>query len=153
MFHFQHCAVTSPYPKRKAIVESLIRKGAHLNEKNKELLAPIHLAADLGHLDVLDTLLRLGAKVNLVDVLGQTALHRTARDDKTQAVRVLLSHNADTSIVSLLGNDNRFILLFTFTFTIIFSCSTKYMLYFSGTCCKESLYASLVSLESSARAL
>ncbi|XP_026677687.1 tankyrase-like, partial [Diaphorina citri] len=97
-----HCAVTSPYPKRKAIVESLIRKGAHLNEKNKELLAPIHLAADLGHLDVLDTLLRLGAKVNLVDVLGQTALHRTARDDKTQAVRVLLSHNADTSIVSLL---------------------------------------------------
>lgn len=51
----------------------------------------------------LDSLLRLGAKVNVVDVLGQTALHRAARDDRTQVVRVLLSHQADTSVVSLLG--------------------------------------------------
>uniref|UniRef100_A0A8D8SAP2 Poly [ADP-ribose] polymerase n=1 Tax=Cacopsylla melanoneura TaxID=428564 RepID=A0A8D8SAP2_9HEMI len=98
-----HCAVSSPYPKRKQIVEMLVRKGAHLNEKNKELLAPLHIAADMGHLDILDTLLRLGAKVNAVDVLGQTALHRCAREDKTPALRVLLSHQADTSVVSLLG--------------------------------------------------
>lgn len=98
-----HCAVASPYPKRKQIVLSLMRKGASLNEKNKELLVPLHLACDLGHLDVIDSLLRLGAKVNVVDVLGQTALHRAARDDRTQVVRVLLSHQADTSVVSLLG--------------------------------------------------
>lgn len=72
MLTFQHCAVMSPYPKRKQVVETLVRKGAHLNEKNKELLTPLHIATDLSHYDLMDTLLRLGAKVNALDALGQT---------------------------------------------------------------------------------
>lgn len=62
----------SPYPKRKQEVETLVRKGAHLNEKNKELLTPLHIATDLSHYDLMDTLLRLGAKVNTLDALGHT---------------------------------------------------------------------------------
>lgn len=62
----------SPYPKRKQVVETLVRKGAHLNDKNKELLTPLHIATDLSHYDLMDTLLRLGAKVNALDALGQT---------------------------------------------------------------------------------
>ncbi|XP_023226265.1 tankyrase-2-like [Centruroides sculpturatus] len=31
-----HCGISSPYPKRKQVTEALIRKGANLNEKNKE---------------------------------------------------------------------------------------------------------------------
>lgn len=54
------------------MVETLVRKGAHLNEKNKELLTPLHIATDLSHYDLMDTLLRLGAKVNVLDALGQT---------------------------------------------------------------------------------
>lgn len=32
----QHCAVASPHPKRKQVTELLLRKGANINEKNKE---------------------------------------------------------------------------------------------------------------------
>lgn len=71
-----HCAVASPYPKRKQIVETLIRKNATLNEKSKEFLTPLHVAADHSHYDVMDVLLRHNAKVNALDGLGQTALHR-----------------------------------------------------------------------------
>ena len=64
--------MTSHYSKRKQVVETLIRKGASLNERNKELSAPIHVAADNSHYDVLDALLRHGSKVNALDALGQT---------------------------------------------------------------------------------
>lgn len=48
------------------------RKGAQLNESNKELLTPLHIAADYGHFDVMETFIRLGARVNATDGLGQT---------------------------------------------------------------------------------
>ena len=71
-----HCAVASPYPKRKQVIESLIRKNAALNEKNKDFLTPLHVATDHSHYDAMDVLLRHNAKVNALDGLGQTALHR-----------------------------------------------------------------------------
>ena len=55
-----HCAVSSPFPKRKAIVETLCRKGCNLNEKNKEFLTPLHVATDKSHYDGLELLQRLG---------------------------------------------------------------------------------------------
>lgn len=91
----------SPYPKRKQVVELLIRKGALLNEKNKDFLTPLHLAADHSYFEIMDLLLKNGAKVNVLDGLGQTALHRCARDDNLQACRLLLSYNIDPTIVSL----------------------------------------------------
>lgn len=98
-----HNAVTSAYPKRKQIVEMLIRKGVLLNEKNKDFLTPLHLAADHSHYEIMDLLLKNGAKVNVLDGLGQTALHRCARDDNVQACRLLLSYNIDPTIISLQG--------------------------------------------------
>lgn len=98
-----HVAVTSPFPKRKQVVEQLVRKGAHLNEKNKDFLTSLHLAGENGYLDIMETLLRHGAKVNALDGLGQTVLHRTAKEDNVQACRLLLSYNVDTSIISLQG--------------------------------------------------
>lgn len=98
-----HCAVTSVYPKRKQVVEILIRKGCLLNEKNKDSLTPLHLAIDHSHLDIVDLLLKNGAAINAIDGLGQTALHRCARDDNEQACRLLLSYNIDATIISLQG--------------------------------------------------
>lgn len=63
---------SSPYPKRKQVLEILVRKGAHLNEKNKEFLTPLHIACDMSHYDLMDSLLRIGAKVNALDAFGQT---------------------------------------------------------------------------------
>lgn len=71
-----HCAVASPYPKRKQVIEALIRKNAAMNEKNKDFLTPLHVATDHSHYDAMDILLRHNAKVNALDGLGQTALHR-----------------------------------------------------------------------------
>ncbi|XP_060809159.1 poly [ADP-ribose] polymerase tankyrase [Amyelois transitella] len=59
-----HCAASSVYPKRRQVIEMLIRKGAHMNEKNKAGQTPLQVGTELGHLDVIDVLIRhAGAKV------------------------------------------------------------------------------------------
>lgn len=68
----QHCAVGSTGSKRRGIVEALLRKGAPLHEKNKEFLTPLHVSADKSHYDIMELLLKHGAKVNALDGLGQT---------------------------------------------------------------------------------
>lgn len=68
----QHCAVGSTGSKRRGIVEALLRKGAPLQEKNKEFLTPLHVSADKGHYDIMELLLKHGSKVNALDGLGQT---------------------------------------------------------------------------------
>ncbi|KAK7933950.1 hypothetical protein WMY93_004846 [Mugilogobius chulae] len=88
-----HCAVASPHPKRKQVTELLLRKGANINEKNKDFMTPLHVAAERAHNDILEVLQKHGAKVNAVDTLGQTALHRAA----------LAGHIQTPSIVSLQG--------------------------------------------------
>lgn len=99
-----HCAVASPYPKRRQITEILIKKGASLNEKNKEHLTPLHIASEKAHLDVLEILLKHATiEVNGLDCLGQTALHRAARLGLVQVCRFLLDHGIDSTIVSLQG--------------------------------------------------
>ncbi|XP_078310376.1 poly [ADP-ribose] polymerase tankyrase-1-like [Crassostrea virginica] len=98
-----HCAAASPFPKRKQVVEALIRKGANLNDKNKEYVTALHIAADKAHYDVMDVLLKHSAKVNALDGLGQTALHRVAQQGNMQACRLLMSYGVDSSIVSLQG--------------------------------------------------
>ena len=60
-----HCAVCSPFPKRKSVAEMLYRKGANLNDKNKDFLTPLHSAVDKSHYDVIDVLLKLRAKVRI----------------------------------------------------------------------------------------
>lgn len=81
----------------------LIRKGALLNEKNKDFLTPLHLASDNSHYDIMESLLKNGSKVNVLDGIGQSALHRAARADDMQACRILLSYSIDSTIVSLQG--------------------------------------------------
>lgn len=39
----QHCAVSSLHPKRKQVTELLLRKGANVNEKNKEYVYSLKL--------------------------------------------------------------------------------------------------------------
>ncbi|XP_077478539.1 poly [ADP-ribose] polymerase tankyrase-1-like [Stigmatopora argus] len=98
-----HCAVASPHPKRKQVTELLLRKGANINEKNKDFLTPLHVAAERAHNDVMEVLQKHGAKVNALDTLGQTALHRAALAGHLQTCRLLLGYGADASLVSLQG--------------------------------------------------
>ncbi|XP_061782623.1 poly [ADP-ribose] polymerase tankyrase-1-like [Nerophis lumbriciformis] len=98
-----HCAVASPHPKRKQVTELLLRKGANVNEKNKDLMTPLHVAAERAHNDIMEVLQKHGAKVNALDTLGQTALHRAAMAGHLQTCRLLLGYGADASLVSLQG--------------------------------------------------
>uniref|UniRef100_A0A673N015 Poly [ADP-ribose] polymerase n=1 Tax=Sinocyclocheilus rhinocerous TaxID=307959 RepID=A0A673N015_9TELE len=98
-----HCAVASPHPKRKQVTELLLRKGANVNEKNKDFMTPLHVAAERAHNDIMEVLQKHGAKMNAVDTLGQTALHRAALAGHLQTCRLLLSYGADPAIVSLQG--------------------------------------------------
>ncbi|XP_076836958.1 poly [ADP-ribose] polymerase tankyrase-1 isoform X3 [Brachyhypopomus gauderio] len=98
-----HCVVASPHPKRKQVTELLLRKGANVNEKNKDFMTPLHVAAERAHNDILEVLQKHGAKTNAVDTLGQTALHRAALAGHLQTCRLLLSYGADPAVVSLQG--------------------------------------------------
>ncbi|XP_063836754.1 poly [ADP-ribose] polymerase tankyrase [Ostrinia nubilalis] len=90
-----HCSAASVYPKRKQVMEMLIRKGARVNEKNKEGQTPLHVATEHSHLDAMDLLLRHGAKVNACDARGESALSLAARRDSAAACRLLLACGAD----------------------------------------------------------
>uniref|UniRef100_A0A4W6EM55 Poly [ADP-ribose] polymerase n=1 Tax=Lates calcarifer TaxID=8187 RepID=A0A4W6EM55_LATCA len=98
-----HCASASPYTKRKQVCELLLRKGANVNEKMKDLLTPLHLASEKAHNDIIEVLVKHEAKVNTVDHLGQTALHRAARCGHLQTCRLLLSAGSDPLLTSLQG--------------------------------------------------
>lgn len=52
------------------MVELLIRKSANLNDKNKDYVTPLHIAADKAHYDVMDVLLKHGAKVCAIHMLS-----------------------------------------------------------------------------------
>ncbi|XP_028173938.1 poly [ADP-ribose] polymerase tankyrase [Ostrinia furnacalis] len=90
-----HCSAASVYPKRKQVMEMLIRKGARVNEKNKDGQTPLHVATEHSHLDAMDLLLRHGAKVNACDARGESALSLAARRDSAAACRLLLACGAD----------------------------------------------------------
>lgn len=98
-----HVVSGSVFSKRKQVLEILIRKGADCNAQNKDFLTPLHVATSFSHYDVMDYLIKNGSDVNGVDGLGQTCLHRAAREDDLAAVRLLLSHSIDTSLLSLQG--------------------------------------------------
>ncbi|MBN3304408.1 TNKS2 protein, partial [Amia calva] len=98
-----HCAATSPYPKRRQVCELLLRKGADVNEKTKDFLTPLHLASEKSHNDIIEVLVKHEAKVNALDNLGQTALHRAAHCGHLQTCRLLLSSGCDPLIMSLQG--------------------------------------------------
>ncbi|XP_044537058.1 poly [ADP-ribose] polymerase tankyrase-1-like, partial [Gracilinanus agilis] len=98
-----HCAVASLHPKRKQVAELLLRKGANVNEKNKDFMTPLHVAAERAHNDVIEVLHKHGAKMNALDTLGQTPLHRAALAGHLQTCRLLLSYGSDPSIISLQG--------------------------------------------------
>ncbi|XP_063163484.1 poly [ADP-ribose] polymerase tankyrase-2 isoform X2 [Candoia aspera] len=98
-----HCAAASPYPKRKQVCELLLRKGANINEKTKDFLTPLHVASEKAHNDVVEVVVKHEAKVNALDNLGQTSLHRAAHCGHLQTCRLLLSFGCDPSVVSLQG--------------------------------------------------
>ncbi|KAG2465807.1 TNKS1 protein, partial [Polypterus senegalus] len=99
-----HCAVASPHPKRKQVAELLLRKGANVNEKNKDGLVPLHNACSYGHYEVAELLVRHGASVNVADLWKFTPLHEAAAKGKYEICKLLLKHGADPTKKNRDGN-------------------------------------------------
>lgn len=76
---------------------SLHVRGADLNWRNPDwrLAAPLHKAAQLGHVAVLDKLLSLGADPFITNELGWTALHYACFSDQLPIAQRLLDHGLD----------------------------------------------------------
>lgn len=70
-----------------------------INNYDSDGLAAIHWAADRGHHQILDILLKNGANVNLIDKdTGQTALHYAISCSHIECIKILLNHGANPHI-------------------------------------------------------
>uniref|UniRef100_A0A7N6ASE0 CARD domain-containing protein n=1 Tax=Anabas testudineus TaxID=64144 RepID=A0A7N6ASE0_ANATE len=71
-----------------------------VNSSNETLL---HVAAEHGHLSVIELLIRKGARLDLQDIEGHTALHRAASKGHTEIVRALIKAGAPIYSLDLHG--------------------------------------------------
>lgn len=64
-------------------MENLVDAGAQLNVQNNAKAAPIHKAANEGHLSCVQKLVRSGADIDVQDQKGNTALVSTFTKHET----------------------------------------------------------------------
>uniref|UniRef100_A0A673NBU5 Poly [ADP-ribose] polymerase n=1 Tax=Sinocyclocheilus rhinocerous TaxID=307959 RepID=A0A673NBU5_9TELE len=103
-----HCVSTSPYPKRKQICELLLRKGANVNEKNKDFLTPLHLAAEKSHNDIIEVLVKHEAKVSEIFHSCSKTYSITHRHHRCCHITFISSHNQIYFSISLVGLQHYF---------------------------------------------
>ena len=74
-------------------VKSLIEQGVDPNTVIVHGLTPLMIASDRGHINIADTLIHRGAKVNMVDDIEHfTALNRAVGEDNHDIVQLLQQH-------------------------------------------------------------
>ncbi|KAL5717815.1 hypothetical protein ACHQM5_010778 [Ranunculus cassubicifolius] len=75
----------------------LLKKGADPGIGNMIGITPLHYAAEIGHVALLQLLLSRGANVDAMSSYG-TPLQRAASEGKHETLKILLDHNANTSL-------------------------------------------------------
>jgi ankyrin repeat protein len=78
-------------------MELLLAKGAEVNAKDSEGVAPLQWAAICGHRDIAELLLTNGAEVNARNDKGRMALHWAANIARRDVVELLLSNGAEVN--------------------------------------------------------
>ncbi len=81
--------------KSPAIARLLVQAGAAINARNRSQSTPLIFAARRGSVELVQTLLTLGASVDLTDVLGETALTNAVSQRNTAVFAPLLAAGAD----------------------------------------------------------
>lgn len=84
------------------VIEYLLQNGINPNESTNEShtvlnlhSSPLHLAAEQGHLDAVNLLLRYGADVEARDSDGATALEKASSEGHDDVVKLLWHYGAD----------------------------------------------------------
>ncbi|XP_025026147.1 ankyrin-2 isoform X5 [Python bivittatus] len=75
-------------------MELLVKYGASIQAITESGLTPIHVAAFMGHLNIVLLLLQNGASPDVTNIRGETALHMAARAGQVEVVRCLLRNGA-----------------------------------------------------------
>ncbi|KAL7795469.1 ankyrin repeat-containing domain protein [Trichoderma afarasin] len=73
------------------VARLLLEKGASADVRGRDGTAPIHCAADGGHLNMIEILLEFRANVDILDGSGSTALHIAALKGSAEVFRLLCS--------------------------------------------------------------
>jgi ankyrin repeat protein len=79
------------------VCELLLRNGSDPNEADSGKLTPLMLAAETGNVDMIETLIRYRADLNMVSDLQESALMIACLRKQWEAVRCLVSHGAHLS--------------------------------------------------------
>ena len=80
------------------------KKGLDVNSRDLDHgYTALHLAAGMGHLQVVQCLVSSGADVNMKNKYGYTALHEAAREGHLQVIQHLLSSGADVNMKNRRG--------------------------------------------------
>jgi ankyrin repeat protein len=79
---------------RNEVVQTLLKKGAAIDQKCNNGATALHLAAQYGHNEVVQTLLMMEAAVNEKSERGNTALHFAAQSGRNDVVQTLLMKGA-----------------------------------------------------------
>jgi ankyrin repeat protein len=82
---------------RADIVAKLLERGVAVNLQDADGDTPLHIAAQVGNLEVLQLLLAKGANVNAKNNVGGTPLMWAAVYDHEAVTRALIDHGADVS--------------------------------------------------------
>lgn len=87
---FLHVAVKT---ENRDLIELLLNSGANPNYISKKFpwAVPLHIATDLKNIEIIELLLNKGADINLSDIRGVTALHKTSN---VEVAALLLEHGA-----------------------------------------------------------
>lgn len=82
---------------QKEIAHFLLEKGADPNiaSNNDFKVAPLHSAAAISQIEIVNILLQNGANINAKQSSGVTSLHSAAHNGATEIVKLLLQNGAD----------------------------------------------------------
>ncbi len=64
-------------------------------QKDNQGMAPLHWAVKVGHINVVNGLIKGKAEINAKDNQGRTPLHWAALIDRTSAVKALIKESRD----------------------------------------------------------
>ena len=91
----------------QSMVEWLIEHGANVNQQDKLGWTALHFAAQEGNVAIVDLLLKNKAKVDFVDIHGNSPLARAImscpHDTVKQIVNLFLAHHADPKVQNFHG--------------------------------------------------
>eukprot|EP00007_Cunea_sp_BSH-02190019_P002392 CAMPEP_0174232798 /NCGR_PEP_ID=MMETSP0417-20130205/2985_1 /TAXON_ID=242541 /ORGANISM="Mayorella sp, Strain BSH-02190019" /LENGTH=919 /DNA_ID=CAMNT_0015310905 /DNA_START=33 /DNA_END=2792 /DNA_ORIENTATION=+ len=96
--------ITAAKAGREPMIRLLItKKGDSPDVRDKNQCAPLHHAAQAGHIDAAEALISLGANVSVGDAHRNTPLHEACRFRKLPMARLLVQKGADVNLRNDIG--------------------------------------------------